>query len=100
MARLCLNCIVKNESVRVERMLKSVAPYISCYAITDTGSTDNTIEVIEKFFAERNIPGAVSRYEFTNWEETRNYALTAAVTSKLQFDYLLLCDADMELCVS
>ena len=47
---LCLNMIVKNESKIIRRLLESVAPYIDCYCICDTGSTDNTIEIIQTFF--------------------------------------------------
>ena len=45
---LCLNMIVKNESKIITRLLESVLPIIDTYCICDTGSTDNTIEVIEK----------------------------------------------------
>lgn len=97
--RICLNMIVKNEAARIERALKSAAPYITGYVITDTGSTDNTIEVIEKFFAERKIPGRVTKAPFENWSQARNAALRAARMKSAEWDYLLLMDADMELCV-
>ena len=45
-ATLCLNMIVKNESKIITRLLASVFPIIDCYCIFDTGSTDNTIELI------------------------------------------------------
>ena len=51
--RLLLNSIVKNESGRILRMLESVAPHIVGAVIVDTGSTDNTIELIAKFFQEK-----------------------------------------------
>lgn len=46
---LCLNMIVKNESKIITRLLDSVCKLIDCYCICDTGSTDNTIEVIETY---------------------------------------------------
>src|SRR6266404_4423011 len=95
--RLCLNMIVKNEAARIERCLKSVAPYISCYAITDTGSTDGTEDLIWSFFQSRRIIGKIDHAPFVNFEQARNVALDNARNSDLAFDYLLLIDADMEL---
>ena len=40
--------IVKNESKIIERCLNSVKNIIDCYSIVDTGSTDNTKELIQK----------------------------------------------------
>ena len=57
--KICLNMIVKNESRIIIRLLESVAPYIDEYVICDTGSTDNTKELIHRFFAERRIGGQV-----------------------------------------
>ncbi len=97
--KLMLNCIVKNEADRIERMLKSVAPHIDSYAIVDTGSTDDTIQKIEGFFAAASIPGEITHAPFVNFEQARNAALALARKSPLSWDYLLLCDADMELVV-
>lgn len=99
MPKLCLNSIVKNEASRIERMLKSVAPHIDCAVIYDTGSTDNTPDVMAKFFEGRNIPYSIVRGQFVNFEQARNAALFEARTSHHAWDYLLLCDADMELVV-
>ena len=99
MPKLCLNAIVKNEADRIERMLKSVAPYIDCAVIYDTGSTDDTISIIAKFLEGRGIPGKVIHGQFVNFEQARNDGLAAAREFELLWDYLLLCDADMELVV-
>ena len=55
MPKICLNMIVKNESKIITRLLKSVLPLIDSYCICDTGSTDNTIEIIQEFFKGKNI---------------------------------------------
>jgi glycosyltransferase involved in cell wall biosynthesis len=57
MPTICLNSIVKNEGAIILRMLKSVENIIDTYCICDTGSTDNTIELIKNFFDERHIHG-------------------------------------------
>jgi glycosyltransferase involved in cell wall biosynthesis len=96
---LCLNMIVKNEMANLDRCLRSVAPYIDCWVIGDTGSTDGTQDFIRAFFAERGIPGEVHEFPFHDFAQARNEALARARASKLKFDYLLLTDADMELVV-
>src|SRR4051812_31085896 len=97
---MCLNMIVRNESARIARCLNAVAPYISCYAIVDTGSTDGTAGMIRGFFEERGIPGdVISGVSFIDFSQARNTALKAARASKHDFDYVLLVDADMELVV-
>ena len=96
---LCLNMIVKNEMANLERCLGAVAPYIACWVIGDTGSTDGTQEFIHSFFAARNIPGELHSFPFIDFAQARNEALDRARASELEYDYLLLTDADMELTV-
>ena len=85
--------IVKNESKIIRRLLESVAPILDMYCICDTGSTDNTVELIETFFRDRNIPGKVVHEPFQNFEYNRSFALKAC--NDLAVDYILLMDADM-----
>jgi len=51
------------------------------------------------FFAKRGLPGELHSFPFVNFEQARNDALRRAYDSELEFDYLLLADADMELVV-
>lgn len=97
--KLMLNCIVKNESERIERMLKSAAPFITSWVIVDTGSTDDTKDKIIAFFREWGIPGEIRDVPFENFSQARNAALDWArkLAPFYQADYVLLCDADMEL---
>src|SRR4051812_46307137 len=96
---LCLNMIVKNETANLERCLGAVANHIACWIIADTGSTDDTRNFIESFFAARGIPGELHSLPFENFEQARNLTLDHAYASALAYDYLLLADADMELVV-
>lgn len=89
---LCLNMIVKNESKVIERLMNSVLPLIDCYCICDTGSTDNTIEIIQSFFKSKNIPGKIVKEPFKNFGYNRNFALQACIGMS---DYVILLDADM-----
>jgi glycosyltransferase involved in cell wall biosynthesis len=91
--RLCLTMIIKDEAYIIERCLKSALPYISCWAITDTGSSDETVEIVKKTL--KHHPGRLSSFPFTNFSEVRNAAFDEA--HQLDFDYHLLLDADHQL---
>ena len=89
---LCLNMIVKNESRIIKRLFDSVSSIIDSYCICDTGSTDNTIQIIEDYFKEKGIPGKVVNEPFKNFCYNRNFALQSCIGLS---DYILLVDADM-----
>ena len=89
---LCLNMIVKNESKIITRLLDSIFNIIDCYCICDTGSTDNTIDVISSYFESKNIHGKIVSEPFKNFCHNRNFALKSCVGMS---DYVLLMDADM-----
>jgi tetratricopeptide (TPR) repeat protein len=91
---LCLNMIVKNESKIITRMFDSILSIIDCYCICDTGSTDNTIEIIQEYFSKRGVPGKVVVEPFKNFCYNRNFALKSCVGMS---DFVLLMDADMML---
>lgn len=93
MKNLCLNMIVKNESKIITRLLESVVSYIDCYCICDTGSTDNTVEIIQEFFKKHKIEGVIESVPFINFQHNRNYALK--MCEKMDVKYVLLLDADM-----
>ena len=52
--------IVKNEMADLERCLGAVAPYIACWVIGDTGSTDGTQDS-----SARSSPPAAFRAKYT-----------------------------------
>lgn len=94
MVTICLNMIVKNESKVILRALKSVVNLIDCFVICDTGSTDNTVDLIKEFFSSYNISGILKFTKFVNFEQARNEALNLCSNFG---DYILLMDADMVL---
>ncbi len=103
---ICLTMIVKNESAIIERCLNSVKEIVDCISICDTGSTDNTVEMIEQFLQEHHIPGKVHHHEWKNFEHNRTLSAESArlTLEELGFSlpntYLLLLDADMVLVTS
>lgn len=93
-AKICLNMIVKNESNIITRLFDSVINVIDSYCICDTGSTDNTIELIKEYFFKKGIPGKIVSEPFQDFGYNRTYALKQC-EGEPNADYLLLLDADM-----
>jgi len=89
---ICLNMIVKNESRIIRRLFDSVISIIDTYCICDTGSTDNTIQIIEEYFNEKGIHGKIVKEPFKDFSYNRNFALQNCIGMS---DYILLLDADM-----
>jgi tetratricopeptide (TPR) repeat protein len=94
--KLCLNMIVKNESRIIKRLFDSVIHIIDSYCISDTGSTDDTIQIIQEYMKAAGKPGEVYTEPFQNFGYNRTHALERAATWG---EYALLLDADMKLIV-
>jgi len=92
---ICLNMIVKDEAHVIKRCLASVKPLIDYWVIVDTGSTDGTQKVIQKFL--KDIPGELHERPWKNFAHNRNEALTLA---RGKGDYFLFIDADDRLVFS
>ena len=93
---ICLNMIVKNEEHIIAETLGKLCDKIKFdyWIICDTGSTDNTIEVIQNFFKNENIDGEIFVDEWKDFAYNRTNALKNAYDKT---DYLLLFDADDEI---
>ena len=93
---ICLNMIVKNESHIIEETLKMLCEKISFsyWVICDTGSTDNTREIISDFFNSKNIPGELIIHIWKNFAHNRTLALKEAFNKT---DLLFIFDADDEI---
>lgn len=96
---ICLNMIVKNEVKVLPRLFRSVKDFIDYYVIVDTGSTDETIALIQREMAGYGIEGEVHEREWVNFGVNRQQALELAVQAD-RADWLLFIDADEELGVS
>jgi len=96
---ICLNMIVKNEVKVLPRLIRSVKDYIDYYVIVDTGSSDDTIELIRREMAGYGIEGEVHERPWVNFGVNRQQALELAVAAN-KADWLLFIDADEELAVS
>lgn len=95
--------IVKNEGKIIERCLNSVRGIVDYISICDTGSTDDTVSVIEEYLQKTGIPGAVHSHKWENFGHNRTLSVIAAqeflrqIGAWPQDTFLLLLDADMML---
>jgi glycosyltransferase involved in cell wall biosynthesis len=89
--------IVKNESAIITRLFDSIVSIIDTYCICDTGSTDNTVNIIEEYFNSKGIKGKIIKEPFKNFEYNRTISIQQCVGLS---DYILLLDADMTLTIN
>ena len=93
MKKIGLCMIVKDESKVIERCLDSVKPLIDYVCISDTGSTDNTIEMIQNWLKENKIEGEVNQEKWENFAHNRSKSLENIRKHK-DIDYVITIDAD------
>ena len=89
--------IVKNEARVIQRCLASVRPIFDYWIIVDTGSTDNTMEIIRETL--KDVPGELHQHPWVNFGHNRTEALQYALhgpDGKPRCDYTLFVDADDE----
>jgi glycosyltransferase involved in cell wall biosynthesis len=87
--------MVKNEKKRIRVSLESVKDIISCYIIFDTGSEDDTKEIIIEYCKEYKKNLYIISGNFVNFSVSRNCLLDYA--DKFPIDFLLLMDTNDEL---
>lgn len=95
---IVLSMIVKDEQDVIARCLNSVKHIISKWIISDTGSSDRTVEIIKETL--KDIPGFVLHNNWVNFGHNRQQALEAAQSLADKDDYILFIDADEYLKVS
>jgi glycosyltransferase involved in cell wall biosynthesis len=100
MLRVILNMIVRNESKIIKRCLDSVN-WVDGFFIVDTGSTDNTMELIREWSLSKKKEGKVISKNWVNFGWNRTEAIDEAkkwsmdMGYTLEKTYLLFIDADM-----
>lgn len=98
--KIILNMIVKNESNIIQRCLDA-SKWVDGFFISDTGSTDNTIELIEEWAKTNNKMGTVAKNPWKNFGHNRTEAFLQAKQWCVENDldltktFLLFLDADM-----
>jgi glycosyltransferase involved in cell wall biosynthesis len=102
MTSLCLTMIVRNEGATIARCLRAAKPHITHWSIVDTGSTDNTREIIRKELA--GVPGELHERPWRNFghNRTESFQLAQSWLAKrcgvpMHRTWCLMLDADHEL---
>ena len=104
--RIIFLTMIKNESRIIKRCIDSVVSVADAVCICDTGSTDNTVDVLTEYLKTLSIPGRIYAGETHNWQNfgyNRSQSFLSAVDYckalgwDLEHTYALVLDADMEL---
>jgi hypothetical protein len=93
---IALLMMVKNENKRIKVSLNSVIGHVDCLIIHDTGSEDNTIDIIKNHCEEHKINLYLCQGEFVDFSVSRNVSLDYADTID-NVNYLILLDTNDEL---
>ena len=88
--------MLKNESFRIEVSLTSVLGFVDVVIIYDTGSTDNTIEIVTNFCNKYKLSLYVKHGVFVDFSTSRNTMLDFADTIP-NIDFFLMMDCNDEL---
>lgn len=88
---ICLTMIVRDAAPFITETLATAISHIDTWCIVDTGSIDNTCEVVTRFFAEHGIAGVLHERPWRGFGPSRNEALDLARGTA---DYALMLDAD------
>src|SRR5712691_535667 len=86
---VCLAMIVRNEAHVIRRCLSSVLPIVDHWVIVDTGSTDETQDVVRECM--RTLPGMLVQRPWVDFGHNRTEAFDYACRHA---DYVLVIDAD------
>lgn len=91
---LTLIMIVRNESKNMPRLLNSLKDIIDRGYILDTGSEDNTIDIINNWSRDNNIEITIGQESFINFAHNRTRSYQLAKQKYPDTSYFLLSDAD------
>ena len=89
---LTLSMIVKDEARSIARTLRSAKPFVDRWVIVDTGSTDDTKEIVRREM--EGVPGELCEAPFVDFETTRNLGLDRCGEAT---EFIFWLDADDEL---
>ena len=96
MVHITVFLMVKNEQKRLHVSLDSIRKFADSLCIFDTGSTDDTMNIIRNFCEETKIPLRLMEGGFTDFSTSRNVGLDFVETFS-DVDYILQMDCNDEL---
>lgn len=86
------HCIVKNEEVFIEQVLRSALDFVDQILVFDTGSTDSTVEKINKISAE--FPGKIIFEEKGECDKKQHTLLRQEMVDRTKTDWFMILDGD------
>lgn len=94
--KICMISMFKNEAGNIGKMLESVAPYIDYWVLQDNGSTDGSVEIVQKWAEETCIPGKLYKIEegWVNFGYNRDHLLQTALKEPHDCDWIMKMDCD------
>lgn len=93
MSKISVLIMVKDEADCIGKTIESIKNNVILY---DTGSTDNTIHIVDELCRQYNIPLYIKEGEFVDFSTSRNILFDFA-DEVSGADYYLLLDANDEL---
>lgn len=90
---LSVAIMVKDEEERILRTLDTIIKHVSHVVILDTGSSDNTVNVIKKYCAKKKKPLKLDTVPFIDFSYNRNILLKMCYGLS---EYVLLLDSNDE----
>jgi len=99
--KIIVTIMIKNEERIIKRCITNAMNIADAICISDTGSTDNTIDILKEFLPTLNIPATYVQHEWKDFGTNRTKAFQAAQEYCRSLDwnpeltYSLLLDADM-----
>ena len=94
MAKFCLLMIVKNEAHIIERAFESVKWLFDTYIICDTGSTDNTVEVINNWMTLNDKKGEIIYKDWVSFGFNKSHLWEYFWNTRKDCEYIVFLDAD------
>lgn len=88
---ICFITMCKNEEHCIRNTLESVYKFIDYWIVCDTGSTDNTCNIVTEFFKEKNIPGELFIDEWKGFDKNKTLMFERAYKKT---DFVFHLDAD------
>jgi len=91
---ITLFMIVKNEAAIIRRCLDAAKAVFHTASIVDTGSTDDTVQILEAWKRENQVDMTIHHLPFVSFSYNRMHSYLMAKESYPQTDYFLTIDAD------
>ena len=95
---IAIAIMVKNEEVSIQATLYSLFKSgMRDFFVLDTGSTDKTIDIAERFFKQHQLNGYIQQEPFVDFSTSRNRTLELAEQHFPHIPFLLMPDAEWSL---